>query len=247
MVRLVRMSVANLTVADVTLANSPYWTLSNSSFGDSRMTGSMTGFKILGQWAYNNDGLRVLRNARVEGLFVQTNDDAIVLDASGARIDDCVIWDFSNGGTFQIGWYPKTMSNIRVTNIDVIHSEAWWSDGHNSGLLAFYPAGGAGLISDLHFSNINLEGDVLRLVDLNPELGQQIDGVTFTNVNVDAWGNDLFNVGKFNQLNGNNGGSISNLTFTGLKVGGQSVLNSTYLTVGKFQLSGTVSNIVFNP
>jgi len=87
----------------------------------------------------------------------------------------------------------------------------------------------------------------MRLVGLFPESGLRIDGVKFTNINVDAWGNDTFASGQFNMLNATNGGSISNLTFSGLRVGGKLVTNSNCSTHGRFQLLGNTSNIVFKP
>ena len=94
---------------------------------------------------------------------------------------------------------------------------------------------------------INLEDKLMRLVGLFPESGLRIDGVKFTNINVEAWGNDTFASGQFNMLNATNGGSISNLTFSSLRVGGKLVTSSNYSTQGRFQLLGNTSNVVFKP
>jgi hypothetical protein len=245
--RLVRLNVANITVTDVTLANSPNWNISLANDADSRTTGLLRGFKVVAEWAFQSDGTVSPKDGRIEDCFIQSYDDSIKLTQSGANVERCVIWQFGNGANFQIGWYPKSISNVRVKDIDVIHSENWWGRNDNSGLLSYTPGPGNGLIQDLSFTNINLEDKVLRLVGLFPESGLKIDRVSFTNINVDAWGNDAFASGRFNILNASNGGSISNLTFNGLRVGGQPVTNSNYPTRGRFQLSGNTSNIVFKP
>jgi hypothetical protein len=247
MVRLVRLNVAAITLTDLTLVNSPYWTIALANDADPRSTGTMRGFKVLGQWAYNNDGLATPTNGQISDCFVQTNDDGIKLTNSGARIDNCVLWQFSNGGSFQIGWYPKTLSNVEVKNIDLIHGEWWWGAGDNSGLLSYGTAGGTGLISGLSFTDVNVEDKALRLVGLFPRSGQQIANVTFTRVKVDAWGNDLFSSGRFNVLSGDDGGIIDGVAFHGLTVGGQLVTNANATTVGRFQQSGSVTNLSFGP
>ena len=246
-VRLVRLNVANITVTDVTLANSPNWNISLANDADSRTTGLLRGFKVVAEWAFQSDGTVSPRDGRIEDCFIQSYDDSIKLTQSGANVERCVIWQFGNGANFQIGWYAKSISNVHVKDIDVIHSENWWGKNDNSGLLSYTPGPGNGLIQDLSFTNINLEDKVLRLVGLFPESGLKIDRVSFTNINVDAWGNDAFASGRFNMLNASNGGSISNVTFNGLRVRGQPVTNSNYSTTGRFQLAGNTSNIVFNP
>jgi hypothetical protein len=246
--RLVRLNVANITVTDVTLANSPNWNISIANDADSRTTGLLRGFKVVAQWAFQNDGTVSPRNGRIEDCFIQSYDDSIKLTQSGAKVERCVIWQFGNGANFQIGWYPKSISNVHVTDIDVIHSENWWGANDNTGLLGYtHNSPGDGLIRDLSFTNINLEDKVMRLVGLYPESGQRIDGVKFTNINVDAWGNDAFANGQFNILNASKGGSISNLTFSSLRVGGKLVTSSNYSTHGRFQLLGNTSNVVFKP
>jgi len=245
--RLVRLNVANIAVTDVTLADSPYWNISLANDADSRTAGVLRGFKVIADWAFNNDGAVSPRDGRIEDCFIQSHDDSIKLTQSDSNVEHCVIWQFGNGANFQIGWYPKSISNVRVSDIDVIHSENWWGPNDNAGLLSYTHGPGNGLIQDLSFTNINLEDKLMRLVGLFPESGLRIDGVKFTNINVDAWGNDTFASGQFNMLNATNGGSISNLTFSGLRVGGKLVTNSNCSTHGRFQLLGNTSNIVFKP
>ena len=245
--RLVRLNATNITVTDVTLADSPYWNISVANDADSRPTGVLRGFKIIGAWAFNNDGTVSPRNGRIEDCFVQAYDDSIKLTQSGSNVERCVIWQFGNGANFQMGWYAKSISNVHVADIDVIHSENWWGKNDNAGLLSFTHGPGNGLIQDLSFTNINLEDKLMRLVGLYPESGQKIDRVTFSNINVDAWGNERFSSDQFNILDASNGGSISNLTFGNLKVRGKLVTNSNHTSYGRFRLVGNTSNIVFKP
>ncbi len=244
MIRLVRYAAFDMTIEDVTLAGTPYWTVTAASIADDRVAVHMRNFKVLGAWAFNNDGVHLTPGGDVRDCFVQANDDAVNFEGSDAGMSNCVMWSFENGGTFQSGWYPKTISNIAVRDIDVIHQEGWWGGGDTSGIFDFYPASGPGRISAIDFTNLNVEGPLLRLTTLSPQGGQRIDTVTFTNVNVEAWGNDIFNSNRFNVLNGTDGGVIADFTFTNLRVGGVTVTNAAQ---GRFQLNGNVSNVRFLP
>lgn len=104
---------------------------------DSRTTGVLRGFKVIADWAFNSDGTVSPRNGQIEDCFIQSYDDSIKLTQSDSNVEHCVIWQFGNGANFQIGWYPKSISNVHVSDIDVIHSENWWGPNDNAGLLSY--------------------------------------------------------------------------------------------------------------
>ena len=134
---MVQLAVANLTVSDVTVADSPQFNFTFANGADSRTTGVMSGFKIVAQWAYNTDGISAPARGRVENCFIEANDDIFKLTNSGASIRSCTLWQLGNGAAFQLGWYAKSVSGMTVSDIDVIHSETWWGPGDNSGLLNY--------------------------------------------------------------------------------------------------------------
>jgi chitodextrinase len=66
--------------------------------------------------------IRSSKNGSIQDCFMQSNDDTVVLNQSGARFDRCVVWNFEN----------------------------------------------VGRISDIHFKNVSIDDEVLRLVGLTP-------------------------------------------------------------------------------
>jgi hypothetical protein len=130
---MVQLAVANLTVSDITVADSPQFNFTFANGADARTTGVMSGFKIVAQWATNTDGVSTPARGRVENCFIEGNDDLVKLANSGASISGCTLWQFGNGAAFQLGWYTKSVSGITVSDIDVIHSETWFGPGDNYG------------------------------------------------------------------------------------------------------------------
>jgi hypothetical protein len=249
-VTMVQLAVANLTVSDITVADSPQFNFTFANGSDARTTGVMSGFKIVAQWAYNTDGVSAPARGRVENCFIEANDDIVKLANSGASIQNCTLWQLGNGAAFQLGWYGKSVSGITVSDIDVIHSEPWWGPGDNSGLLNYAKAAGSGSrpaeIRDITLRNIRLEGKVLRLVGLTPQAGQRINSIRFTNVNIDSWRHALTSQERTNYLDGINGGSINGIRFEDVTVGGQAVTSANFRTVGRFQSNGEVAGVVFS-
>ena len=248
-VTLAQLAVTNITVSDVTLANSPQFNFTFANGSDARSTGVFDGFKIVAQWAYNTDGTSMPSRGRIKNCFAQANDDIFKLTNSGATIEDCTLWQFGNGAAFQLGWYGKTVSGIRVSRIDLIHSETWWGPGDNSGLLNFAKAqsGGnrAGEIRDISFDDIRLEGKTLRLIGLTPHAGQKINNIRFANVSVESWRHDGSSSERSNYLDAEDGGSINGIAFDNVTVGGQVVTQANSSTLGRLKASGDVSNITF--
>lgn len=247
---LVQLAAANVTVRDITLADSPHLNITFANGADPRTTGVLDGFKVVAQWAYSADGTMTPARGRIENCFIQANDDAIVLSNSGATIRNCTLWQFGNGASFQAGWYNKSISDIEVSSIDVIHSETWWGPGDNSGLLNFartaLVAGRPGEIRDVRFNNIVLEDRNLRLVGLTAEFGQRIRDVRFTNVSIGSWRHDNASAERSNYLNAATGGSVEGVVFDNVRIGRDFLTRSNAESVGRFQSNGDVSDVVFS-
>jgi len=247
---MVQLAVANITVTDVTVANSPQFVFALANDADSRTSGVMDGFKVVAQWAYNNDGTSAPARGRIKNCFVQANDDVFKLANSGATIEDCTLWQFGNGAAFQLGWYGKTITGIAVSRIDLIHSETWWGPSDNSGLLNYAKAQTGvsyrGEIHDISFRDIRLEGKTLRLVGLTPQNGQKIRDIRFTDVAIESWRHDAGSSERSNYLDGINGGSIDGVSFENVTVGGQAITPANAATLARLQTSGDVSNVRFS-
>ena len=190
-VKLVQLAVESIAVRDVTLVDSPYWVMSLLNDADARTRGRFENFKMVGAWTYNNDGLPVPGggNSIVRDAFIHADDDALKLYHSGARVENCVVWQGNNGAVFQFGWFPKTVRDVRVRDVDVIHNENWYGVGQaNRATFNYADSGGAGLIEDVHFENVTIEGRILRLFGFKAGRGQKIRDFHFQNLRVGGLG-----------------------------------------------------------
>lgn len=218
-IKLLQIAAEKITVEDLTMVDSPYWVLSFINDTDRRSHGRFSNFKMLGAWTYNNDGLPVSGNANsiVENAFIHANDDSLKLYNSDAKVNNCVIWQGPNGAPFQFGWFAKSVENIALSNIDIIHNENWY--GINQAARAtinFADASGKGLIKNVSFNNLHIEGKILRLFGMKAEGGQQIRNFHFENLHLDGLGaGQLGAPGKNYFL-----GPITDFTFKNFTIGG---------------------------
>ncbi len=116
-IKLLQLPVRKISLSDVTLCDAPYWTLTFMNDADTRTTGTFDNFKIVGSWTYNNDGLLLPRNGVIRNAFIHADDDAFKISHSNAQIENCVVWQNSNGAVFQFGWFPKTLSQIQLLKL----------------------------------------------------------------------------------------------------------------------------------
>lgn len=126
------------------IANAPHWVLTWMNDADHRTTGTLSGFKMVSAWIYNNDGLPNPSGASssISNCFIHADDDAFKIYNSGSTIHNCVIWQGYNGAVFQFGWFPKTVNNVTVSNVDVIHCYLWYGNGQSSrSIFSFADAG----------------------------------------------------------------------------------------------------------
>ncbi len=190
-------------------------------------------FKMVAAWTYNNDGLPnpTGKGSTIRNAFIHADDDALKIYNSGSSIQNCVIWQSNNGAVFQFGWFPKTCSNVMVSNIDVIHFENWYGVHQvNRAVFNYANASGAGTIRDIHFSNIHIEGKVLRLFGFHCG-NQSIRDFTFTNLTCGGMG-----VGNLGPPGANYFvGDITDWTFTNFVFGGTPVADASQ---AQFDYSG---------
>ena len=225
-IKLLQIAAKNITLQDLTLVDSPYWVLSFLNDTDKRSRGQFQNFKMLGAWTYNNDGLPVPggSDSIVRDAFIHANDDAFKLYNSNARIENCTVWQGPNGATFQLGWFAKTVRNVHIKNIDVIHNENWYGvNQSNRALINFADATGQGTIEDFHFENLHIEGKILRLIGLKTGGGQKIQNFHFNNLHLHSLGAGQLGPPGRNYFHGD----ISNFHFTNFQINNLPITSPT--------------------
>ncbi|MEM9463687.1 MAG: hypothetical protein AAGF11_56640 [Myxococcota bacterium] len=242
-IRLLQLSSAHVTLRDVTLVDSPYWTISFTNDDDPRTEAVMENFKIVGGWTYNNDGLPLPEGlrSRVADCFVHANDDAFKIYNSGSTVENCVVWQSENGASFQLGWFPKSIENVTVRDIDIIHSESWYHPGNNLGVVNYANAGGTGTIANLTFSELRVEGNIMRVLGLAPAGGQIIQDIQFEGLRLDQLNLDPQGEGRFNYIDTTGGADVTNVRFVDFQIGGELVLDTTAAKLSGSGLAGAVS------
>jgi hypothetical protein len=193
--------------------------------------------KLIG-WNKNTDGIHVsdmdwkdspiVGNAKgiklfVDDCFIRANDDAILLcdGVAYSEMKNCIIWDAGYGASFCLSWGGhQDVDSCRVNNCYVIHK-----GGSNPVFRANHA--GAGLIQNVRFSNIFIEGDInslisLKIMDHNydpDESHNSISNIQFKNITVEG------KCGE-NSLRGyNEKYTISNISFQNLKIDGKIILS----------------------
>ncbi len=152
----------NVSIHDVVLSNSPYWTLHLADVDG----GTISGVKIYNNLMIpNNDGIDLTScsNINVSDCDIRTGDDGfaitgyshhfdlagyknIVHESKNINVSNCNIVSRSSGIRIG-GWDQNHMSNYNFSNINISNS--------NRGIvLTVRDSGG---ISEMHFQNINIE------------------------------------------------------------------------------------------
>jgi hypothetical protein len=152
----------NVTVRDVVICNSPYWTLHFADVDG----GVISGIKIYNNLMVpNNDGIDLTScsNINVSDCDIRGGDDGfaitgyshhfdlagyknIVHPSKNINVSNCNIVSRSSGIRIG-GWDQNPMSNYNFSNINISNS--------NRGIVLTVRDSGS--ISDMHFQNINIE------------------------------------------------------------------------------------------
>jgi polygalacturonase len=176
----------DIQLEGVVLRDASLWTVPVRGCDDVKITN----LKLLGYRA-NSDGIDICnsRNVTVQGCFIRTLDDLVVVKADKGQGDvqhivvkDCVLWNqFAHA--LSIGAeLRENVSDVRFTNCDIIHDTGReWS-------LRVYQCD-AGIVSDVHFDNIRIE-EGKKLISLwigkavwsRDEQRGHIKGISFNNI-----------------------------------------------------------------
>lgn len=136
-------------------------------------------------WHANSDGIAAGTGSTIQNSFLKVFDDVIKLFHSNMVVDSNVIWHQQTGSAFQLSWNTRsTVSNVRVSNIDVIAIDRFqgsvlqtggsasdYTDGSrgngpiNNALINLRNLNG-GELSDIQFENIRFEVQPFQLMQL---------------------------------------------------------------------------------
>lgn len=125
--------------------------------------------KCVGGWVYNADGLVGWAGTTLRNCFIHADDDAIKLYDDDVLVENCVIWQMTNGACLQLGWRSLAARRVRVRNIDVVRTEWRSNGGANNSVINLRLASGESegkTQSDFLFENIYVETPVDRFLDL---------------------------------------------------------------------------------
>jgi len=156
-----------ITVEGITIANPPYHAI--AVFGDAgSVITDFAHYKQVGGWYWQTDGVELFPGGTLVNSFLHSNDDVIKLYHSDVSVQNVVVWKAENGPVFQWGWIPRTIRNVRVRDVDIIHNRMFWRDAkHNAGIFnsALHwtnqqgnSADPTAWIEDFYFENIRSEG-----------------------------------------------------------------------------------------
>ena len=198
--------------------------------------------KVIGGWAFNNDGYAGYTGSVIKNSFIWANDDNIKLYRDNLVVENMVCWQLDNGAIFQMGWGSLSARNIRVKNVDVIRAE-WTGDRKNNGVISAVmdPGKPVGTQTDWIIENVTVETPVTHIFRISPRSAHNINNMTFRNWDVKM----DFGLLKKNYINGYNSTyKISNLQIENLKINGTCITNDNAVSFAKFDTTN-VENINF--
>jgi hypothetical protein len=122
----------DLDLHGITISEPPYHSF--VVYGDEQTFHmSVKFYHQVGSWYWQTDGLEIYSGSIIQNTFFHSNDDVLKIYHSDIIVKNIVIWKNENGPVIQWGWSPRTISNITVDQIDIIHNRIWWEDiKHNT-------------------------------------------------------------------------------------------------------------------
>ncbi|MCB0632763.1 MAG: hypothetical protein R2824_19870 [Saprospiraceae bacterium] len=207
--------------------------------------------KCIGGWVYNADGLVGWAGTTLRHNFIHADDDAVKLYDDHVLVEDCVIWQMTNGACLQLGWTSLAVRGVRVRNIDVVRAEWRSTGGANNSVINLRLASGTAsgnTQSDFLFENIFVETPVDRLLDLRftGKKNDMIDGgphrlqdFCFRNIHArmkapaTSYTGNLFQ--PYNEQYG-----YRNIRFENLYINGIHITGNNYREAGYFKIPDEV-------
>ncbi len=183
---------------------------------------TVQGVKLLGAWPYNTDGVATGENGLVRDSFIRANDDTIKLFSSKMLVEDCTLWQGSNGACFQLGWWSShSQRDILVQRVTVLHAD-WSKPGSaNDGVVDLrgpQNSGGLYSIQNITWKDVRLDtaihgGELLRM-DLGSARGS-VSQLSFERLSLSSSFSSTIAAGSDH--------SFSNFSFVDMTINGKCV------------------------
>ncbi|KAF4340801.1 dextranase [Fusarium beomiforme] len=88
---------------------------------DNKVSVYIRDYKQVGAYYFQTDGTQMYKGS-VRDVFWHVNDDAIKLYHSGAHLHGLTIWKARNNAIVQMGWKPRNVANVSLSNLRIIHN-----------------------------------------------------------------------------------------------------------------------------
>ncbi|KKY23190.1 putative isopullulanase precursor [Phaeomoniella chlamydospora] len=93
-----------------------------------------TDYKQVGSFFGQTDGMEMYSYSTFSHIFYHSNDDTIKTYYSNVLATDLLIWKCTTAPVLQFGWQSRSLNNITVSDVNIIHSR-WNSNSSNPGLI----------------------------------------------------------------------------------------------------------------
>lgn len=158
-----------LNLQGVTVASPPYHTFVMYGNEDGNFKMTVNNYQQIGGWYWQTDGLELYKGSTMHNSFLHSNDDVVKLYHSNVTVGNNVIWKNENGPVFQWGWAPRNITNVHVSDTDIIHNRMYWKDTKTNTCV-------------INSSSSYLDGSDTSLGSIN----NTVDGLTISNTNVEC-------------------------------------------------------------
>lgn len=206
-------------------------------------------------WAKCSDGIGGGAGSVIKGCFLKVNDDAIYFFRSNIQVLDNAIWLQAAGSALQMGWNVKeSMEGAHADGLYIIGDDTGRthtrSDWLNACVVALMDMHDRALYRNVLVENIRHDGKPYQLFGIRTKLAPEngpglasyrqglggVDGLVFRNV---TSAQKPLHPSVFDG-NGDEPGSISNVTFQNLRLGGELVTeaNASEYIVQRGKTSG---------
>lgn len=151
-------------------------------------------YKQVGAFFGQTDGMEAYPGSHYRDIFYHVGDDGIKTYYSNVRSERLTVWKTNNAPIVQFGWHPRTVSNVTVDSVDVIHTRYTSQSAEYPralvGSAASYEnvestltADNTQNLTDYTISNWRCEGICPGLLGINPL--QNIDTMKLSNISIE--------------------------------------------------------------